>query len=117
VLALVIVAGAAWNGAFGAVPSVYQTAAVRTQSTSPELAGAWINASSNAGIAVGAALGIAGGLTSSAGWFVALAVMAAGSAVAALAVRGIKTGALPVPLAPATQTALEEFREWFRAWL
>jgi predicted MFS family arabinose efflux permease len=57
VLALVIVAGAVWNGAFGAVPSVYQTAAVRTQSTSPELAGAWINASSNAGIAVGAALG------------------------------------------------------------
>jgi predicted MFS family arabinose efflux permease len=48
VLALVIVA---------AVPSVYQTAAVRTQTTSPELAGAWINASSNAGIAAGAALG------------------------------------------------------------
>jgi predicted MFS family arabinose efflux permease len=56
-LALVIVAGAVWNGAFGAVPSVYQTAAVRTQTTSPELAGAWINASSNAGIAAGAALG------------------------------------------------------------
>jgi predicted MFS family arabinose efflux permease len=56
-LALVIAAGAVWNGAFGAVPSVYQTAAVRTQATSPELAGAWINASSNAGIAVGAALG------------------------------------------------------------
>jgi predicted MFS family arabinose efflux permease len=57
VLALVIVAGAVWNGAFGAVPSIYQTAAVRTQATSPELAGAWINASSNAGIAGGAALG------------------------------------------------------------
>jgi predicted MFS family arabinose efflux permease len=57
VLALVIVAGAAWNGAFGAVPTLYQTAAVRAQATSPELAGAWINASSNAGIAVGAALG------------------------------------------------------------
>ena len=56
-LALVIVAGAVWNGAFGAVPSVYQTAAVRTQATSPELAGAWINASANAGIAAGAALG------------------------------------------------------------
>jgi predicted MFS family arabinose efflux permease len=56
-LALVIVAGAVWNGAFGAVPSVYQTAAVRPQSTSPELAGAWINASSNTGIAAGAALG------------------------------------------------------------
>jgi predicted MFS family arabinose efflux permease len=57
VLALVIVAGAAWNGAFGAVPTLYQTAAVRAQATSPELAGAWINASSNAGIAAGAALG------------------------------------------------------------
>ena len=56
-LALVIVAGAVWNGAFGAVPSVSQTAAVRTQVTSPEVAGAWINASSNAGIAAGAALG------------------------------------------------------------
>jgi predicted MFS family arabinose efflux permease len=57
VLALVIVAGAVWNGAFGAAPSMFQTAAVRTQNTSPELAGAWVNASSNAGIAVGAALG------------------------------------------------------------
>jgi predicted MFS family arabinose efflux permease len=57
VLALVIVAGAVWNGAFAAVPSISQTAAVRTRATSPELAGAWINASSNAVIAVGAALG------------------------------------------------------------
>jgi len=57
VLALVIVAGAVWNGAFGAVPSLYQTAAVRAQATSPELAGAWVNASSNAGIAAGAAVG------------------------------------------------------------
>jgi predicted MFS family arabinose efflux permease len=56
-LALVIVAGAVWSGAFGAVPSLYQTAAVRTRTTSPELAGAWINASSNAGVAAGAALG------------------------------------------------------------
>jgi predicted MFS family arabinose efflux permease len=57
VLALVIVAGAVWNGAFGAAPSMFQTAAVRTQNTSPELAGAWVNASSNAGIAAGASLG------------------------------------------------------------
>jgi predicted MFS family arabinose efflux permease len=57
VLALVIVAGAVWNGAFGAVPSLFQTAAVRTQAMSPELAGAWINASSNVGIAAGAGLG------------------------------------------------------------
>jgi len=35
---------------------------------------------------------------------------------AALAVRGVKTGLFPVPLAHETQTALDEFREWFRAW-
>jgi dihydrodipicolinate synthase/N-acetylneuraminate lyase len=36
---------------------------------------------------------------------------------AALSVRGIKTGPLPLPLARETQTALDEFREWLRAWL
>jgi len=36
---------------------------------------------------------------------------------AALAVRGVKTGPLPLPLAHETQAALDEFREWFRAWL
>jgi MFS family permease len=40
-------------------------------------------------VAVGAALAFAGGLTSNYGWFAALAVMAAGSALAALAVRGV----------------------------
>jgi predicted MFS family arabinose efflux permease len=40
-------------------------------------------------IAVGTALSIAGGLASGSGWFAALAVMAAGSGVAALAVRGV----------------------------
>jgi 4-hydroxy-tetrahydrodipicolinate synthase len=36
---------------------------------------------------------------------------------AALQVRGIKTGPFPLPLAHETQAALDEFREWFRAWL
>jgi len=36
---------------------------------------------------------------------------------AALAARGIKTGPPPVPLARETQAALDEFREWFRAWV
>ncbi|MGA2131465.1 MAG: dihydrodipicolinate synthase family protein [Bryobacteraceae bacterium] len=36
---------------------------------------------------------------------------------AAMAVRGLKTGPPPVPLALETQAALDEFREWFRAWL
>jgi 4-hydroxy-tetrahydrodipicolinate synthase len=35
---------------------------------------------------------------------------------AALTARGVKTGPPPVPLAPETQTALDDFREWFRAW-
>jgi 4-hydroxy-tetrahydrodipicolinate synthase len=36
---------------------------------------------------------------------------------AAAAARGIKTGALLVPLPPARQKALEEFKEWFLHWL
>ncbi len=36
---------------------------------------------------------------------------------AALTVRGMKTGAVPVPLAPETEAALNEFCEWFRAWM
>jgi predicted MFS family arabinose efflux permease len=55
----VIVAAAVWNGAFGGIPSIYQAAAVRTHAVSPELAGAWVNASANFGIAGGAAIGAA----------------------------------------------------------
>jgi len=36
---------------------------------------------------------------------------------AALASRGINNGRPAVPLAPETQAALNEFTEWFRAWL
>jgi len=35
----------------------------------------------------------------------------------AVAIRGIKTGPLPVPLTPEKQRRLEEFRVWFTAWL
>ena len=55
----VIVAAAVWNGAFGGVPSIYQACAVRTHAVSPELAGAWVNATANFGIAGGAAIGAA----------------------------------------------------------
>jgi predicted MFS family arabinose efflux permease len=55
----VIVAAAVWNGAFGGVPSIYQACAVRTHAVGPELAGAWVNASANSGIAGGAAIGAA----------------------------------------------------------
>jgi predicted MFS family arabinose efflux permease len=56
-LVAVVVATAIWNGAFGGLPSIYQACAVRTHAVSPELAGAWVNATANAGIAGGAAIG------------------------------------------------------------
>jgi predicted MFS family arabinose efflux permease len=56
-LVAVLVATAIWSGAFGGVPSIYQTCAVRTHAMPPERAGAWINATSNVGIAGGAAIG------------------------------------------------------------
>lgn len=56
-LVAVIAAAAVWSGAFGGVPSIYQANAVRTHAVTPELAGAWINASTNVGIAGGAAIG------------------------------------------------------------
>jgi predicted MFS family arabinose efflux permease len=56
-LIAVVVATAIWSGAFGGVPSVYQSCAVRTHAMSPELAGAWINSTANIGIAGGAAIG------------------------------------------------------------
>jgi predicted MFS family arabinose efflux permease len=66
-LALVIGGGIVWLAAFGPAASLYQSASVRTAASSPETAGAWINASSNAGIGAGAAIGAIliahGGLT------------------------------------------------------
>ena len=54
---LVVVSGVVWNGAFGPANSLFQSATVRTGAISPELAGAWINTTSNFGIAGGALLG------------------------------------------------------------
>jgi predicted MFS family arabinose efflux permease len=56
-LTLIVVAAVLWNGAFGGVPSIYQACAVRADATSPELAGAWVNATANLGIGGGAAIG------------------------------------------------------------
>lgn len=55
--ALTILAVGLWNGVFGGVPAIYQTSAVRALPDSPEVAGAWINATANVGIAVGALIG------------------------------------------------------------
>ncbi|ULN38715.1 MFS transporter [Mycolicibacterium smegmatis] len=53
----VLVVIALWSTAFGGVPSIYQSCAVRTHEVSPERAGAWINATANVGIAGGSAIG------------------------------------------------------------
>jgi predicted MFS family arabinose efflux permease len=57
ILGAVLAATAIWSGAFGGVPSIYQACAVRARAMPPELAGAWINATANIGIAGGSALG------------------------------------------------------------
>jgi predicted MFS family arabinose efflux permease len=79
-----VVAALVWNGAFGGVPPIYQACAVRTGATSPELAGAWVNASANLGIGAGAAIGAGllpligmGGLPLVSAVFVALGLVVA----------------------------------------
>lgn len=52
-----VAACAVWNAAFGAVSPIYQAAAVKAEATTPELTGAWVNATCNAGIAIGAVAG------------------------------------------------------------
>lgn len=92
-LVAVLIAVAVWSTAFGGVPSIYQTCAVRTHAMSPERAGAWINAASNVGIAGGSAVGA--GLLQTAGlwalpWFGAT-LMALGLAVVVLSRKAFPT--------------------------
>ena len=53
----VLVAAAVWSAGFGAVASVFQTAAIRTRGASPDVIGALVNSTANIGIGGGAALG------------------------------------------------------------
>ena len=103
-LGWVVVAGVVWNGAWGPVPSLYQVAAVRTRATSPELAGAWINATSNIGIAGGALLGgralEAAGIEASA--WVALTLLVVATGIVAGARRAFPGKGSPVAT-PAAQ--------------
>jgi len=94
-LVAVVVATAVWNGAFGGLPSIYQACAVRTHAMSPELAGAWVNATANAGIAGGAAIGA--GLLHAAGLsslpWVGAALIGVGLAVVVLSRKAFPTNA------------------------
>lgn len=111
-LVWVVAAGALWIGAWGPVPSLYQAAAVRAGAGSPELAGAWINATANVGIVLGAVLG---GQALEAGGILAAAALALGLllvATAVLAVRGVLPGAggastVPPPADPPVDPSAE----------
>jgi predicted MFS family arabinose efflux permease len=91
-LVAVVVAAAVWNAAFGGVPSIYQACAVRTHAVSPEMAGAWTNATANVGIAGGAAIGA--GLLHTAGLW-SLPWVGAGLAGLGLAVVVLSRRAFP----------------------
>jgi predicted MFS family arabinose efflux permease len=87
-LVALIVAATLWSAAFGATPSYLMTAAIRTESGSPDSAGALVNGSSNLGIAGGAALGsvllVVGGPV---GTLVAACALAVGAVVLVLIAR------------------------------
>ncbi|WP_277212752.1 MFS transporter [Isoptericola croceus] len=88
----VLVAGGLWLAAFGAIPATFQAAALRAQGTTADLAGAFVNATSNLGIGLGAALGavvVAGPGTG------ALALVGAGVVAVACAAVVISRGAFP----------------------
>lgn len=56
-LAATVGSAAVWCVAFGSAPVFFSTAAIRTKAVSPDMSGAWINATANVGIALGAVTG------------------------------------------------------------
>lgn len=82
----VIGAAALWNLAIGPVAALFQSATVRADAVSPELAGAWINTASNIGITTGSLLGgavLAAADIRTVAWLGALPVVLAGVTVLA----------------------------------
>ncbi|MEG3614909.1 MFS transporter [Isoptericola haloaureus] len=80
----VLVAAAVWLAAFGAVPAAFQTLALRARGASADVAGAFVNATSNLGIGLGAAVGavvVAGPGLPALAWTGAAAMAAAGVVV------------------------------------
>lgn len=94
-LPLVVAGGLVWTGAFGSAAPLFQAAAVRTDATSPELAGAWVNATANVGIGAGAFVG--GALLDARGIRTVVWVAAALGVVAAAIVVVARRGFAPRP--------------------
>lgn len=85
-----VLVAALWCALFGGVPAMFQTSSVRAFTQAPEVAGAWINATANVGIALGALLGGRLVATSNATWYLAgigAAFVALGWVVAAAGTR------------------------------
>ncbi|WP_402467844.1 MFS transporter [Isoptericola aurantiacus] len=81
-IAPVLVCAGIWLAAFGAIPATFQAAALRARGTDPDLAGAFVNGTSNLGIGLGAAVGSAVLAATSPS---SLALVGAGLVAAALA--------------------------------
>lgn len=88
----VLVAGGVWLAAFGAIPATFQAAALRTQGATADVAGAFVNGTSNLGIGLGAALGA--GVVAGPGGSV-LALTGAGVVAVACVVVLVARGAFP----------------------
>ncbi|NNU26750.1 MFS transporter [Isoptericola sediminis] len=81
---VVLVGAAVWLAAFGAVPAAFQTLALRARGASADVAGAFVNATSNLGIGLGAAVGsvvVAGPGLATLAWTGAAAMALAGAVV------------------------------------
>lgn len=102
---LTLVALAGWGVAFGSVPAVTMTGGLRAGAREPDVAAAVVNATSNAGIAVGSTLGAA---TLARAGLVGVPAVAAVVVLAALAVTlaGRRWLALPSPAAPPAEVPL-----------
>lgn len=100
-----LAATAVWSAGFGAVASVFQTAAIRTHGASPDVTGALVNATANVGIGGGAALGA---LVLTGPGLATLPYFGAAIVAAALIVVVLARGAFPA--APAAPPAVNDAR-------
>ncbi|MFC0676077.1 MFS transporter [Brachybacterium hainanense] len=96
-LAAVLALGVVWNLFYAPAPTLFQSAAVRTGALAPEIAGAWVNTTSNIGIAGGS---FAGALLLESSGMTALALGAAGVVLAGAVLIAVRPHAFAVRPAP-----------------
>lgn len=87
-----LIIGLVWLAAFGSLPAIIQAAAIRAHYGSPDIAGALVNSTANAGIGIGAALG--GGVLAALG-LAALPYVGAGIVLVAVVLVAVSKRAFP----------------------